>query len=137
MFFNPRYHVLGMLSYPYWFFFEMLAPPIEFIGFVAFVIMALLGIIEWQVFLALFAFIVTFGYMYSAFAAFMEVITYNMYRRKTDMAKLLLTALTEPFIFHPFGVWAAIKGYIDLLRKKKSWGEMTRQGFGQSPVIKK
>jgi len=137
MFFNPRYHVLGMLSYPYWFFFEMLAPPIEFIGFIAFVIMALLGVIEWQVFVALLTFIVTFGYMYSAFAAFMEVITYNMYRRKTDMAKLLLTALTEPFIFHPFGVWAAIKGYIDLLRKKKSWGEMTRQGFGQSPVIKK
>ncbi|MBS1688208.1 MAG: glycosyltransferase family 2 protein [Bacteroidetes bacterium] len=137
MFFNPRYHVLGMLSYPYWFFFEMLAPPIEFIGFFVFVIMAFLGIIEWQMFLALLTFIIAFGYMYSAFAALMEVITYNMYRRKTDMAKLLITALTEPFIFHPFGVWAAIKGYIDLIRKKKSWGEMTRQGFGQSPAIKK
>jgi hypothetical protein len=53
-----------------------------------------------------------------------------MYRRRTDMLKLLLTALTEPFFFHPFVVWSAIKGYIDIIRKKNSWGEMTRQGFG-------
>ena len=39
------------------------------------------------------------------------------------------TALLEPLIFHPFTVWAAIKGNIDLLRKKKSWGEMSRKGF--------
>jgi hypothetical protein len=64
----------------------------------------------------------------------MEVTTYNMYRRRTDMMKLLLTALTEPFVFHPFVVWAAIKGYIDYLRKKKAWGEMTRQGLGTPAV---
>src|SRR5205085_11873437 len=31
MFFNPNYGVLGMISYPYWLFFEFLAPLIEFI----------------------------------------------------------------------------------------------------------
>jgi cellulose synthase/poly-beta-1,6-N-acetylglucosamine synthase-like glycosyltransferase len=130
MFFNPSYHVLGMLSYPYWFFFEMLAPSIEFFGFIAFLIMAILGVIAWPVFLSLLLFIITFGYVYSAFAAFMEVISYNMYHRRSDMARLLLTALTEPFYFHPFVVWSSVKGQYDLLRKKTSWGEMTRQGFG-------
>ena len=131
MFFNPRYGLLGMLSYPYWFFFEMLAPLIEFFGMIIFIIMAITGVVSWQIFVALLVFIVCFGYMYSSFAVFMEVLTYNQYRRRTDMMKLLLTALTEPFYFHPFGVWSAIKGYIDLIRKKKSWGEMTRTGFGQ------
>ena len=46
--------------------------------------------------------------------------------------KLLLTAVTEPFIFHPFIVWSAIEGYIDLILKDRSWGEMTRVGFGKS-----
>lgn len=132
MFLNPRYGLLGMLSYPYWFFFEMLAPLIEFFGMVVFIILVILGLVNWQMFIALLVFIITFGYLYSAFAAYMEVTTYNMYRRRTDMMKLLLTALTEPFIFHPFVVWSAIKGYVDLIRKKKSWGEMTRQGFGQT-----
>jgi hypothetical protein len=59
----------------------------------------------------------------------MEVRTYNQYRKKTDIMKLLLTALTEPFVFHPFVVWSGVKGYIDKLQKKSSWGEMTRQGL--------
>lgn len=134
MFFNPRYHLLGMVSYPYWFFFEMLAPLIEAFGIVVFLLLVIFQLINWHVFIALLAFIISFGYLYSAFAAYMEVTTYNMYRRRTDMMKLLLTALTEPFIFHPFIVWAAIKGYIDYLRRKKAWGEMTRQGFG-TPVV--
>lgn len=136
MFLNPRYHVMGMLSYPFWFFFEMLAPLIEFFGMIVFIIMAFLGMINWYTFIALLTFIVTFGYLFSAFAAYMEVITFNMYRRRTEMMKLLLTALTEPFYFHPFVVWSAIKGYVDIIRKKNSWGEMTRQGFGQTPQKK-
>lgn len=136
MFFNPRYGLLGMLSYPYWFFFEMVAPLIEFFGMIVFILLAVFGMINWHMFFALLVFIISFGYLYSAFAAYMEVTSYNMYRRRTDMMKLLITALTEPFVFHPFVVWSAIKGYIDIIRKKKSWGEMTRQGFSNTPAKK-
>jgi peptidoglycan-N-acetylglucosamine deacetylase len=129
MFFNPKYGLLGMLSYPYWFFFEMCAPVIEFFGFVCFFLFAAFGMLDWGFFFVYFLFIVSFGYLYSAFAILMEVITYHQYKRRTDILILLLTALTEPFYFHPFVVWSAIKGYIDYFRKKKSWGEMTRLGF--------
>lgn len=129
MFFNPRYHLLGMMSYPYWFFFEMLSPLIEFFGFICFFFFALIGLIDWEFFFVYLLFIICFGYLYSAFAILMEVISYHQYKRRTDILRLLLTALTEPFYFHPFVVWSAIKGYRDLLRKKKSWGVMTRQGF--------
>lgn len=132
MFLNPKYGLLGLLSYPYWFFFEMVAPLIEFFGLIIFILLTVFGLVNWDMFVALLLFIISFGYLYSAFAAYMEVTTYNMYRRRTDMMKLLLTALTEPFIFHPFVVWSAIKGYINFLQKKNSWGEMTRQGFSQS-----
>jgi cellulose synthase/poly-beta-1,6-N-acetylglucosamine synthase-like glycosyltransferase len=134
MFFNPKYGILGMLSYPYWFFFEMCAPVIEFLGFIAFFVMAYFGVIDWATFACFLLFIISFGYTYSAFAVFMEVLTYNQYKRRTDVMKLLLTGLTEPFRFHPFVVWHGVMGYIDILRKKKSWGDMTRQGFGQKPV---
>jgi cellulose synthase/poly-beta-1,6-N-acetylglucosamine synthase-like glycosyltransferase/glucan phosphoethanolaminetransferase (alkaline phosphatase superfamily) len=129
MFFNPKYRLLGLLSYPYWFFFEMCAPGVEFLGFAAFLIMAFFHLIYWQTFFAFLAFIVTFGYLYSAFAIYMEVKTYNQYKRRSDVIKLLLTALTEPFVFHPFIVWSGVRGYVDKMRNKSSWGEMTRQGF--------
>jgi cellulose synthase/poly-beta-1,6-N-acetylglucosamine synthase-like glycosyltransferase len=136
MFYNPRYRLLGMLSYPYWFFFEMMAPIIEFFGVVVFIIMASMGIVEWPIFFSLLLFIISFGFLYSSFAIFMEVITYNQYKKRTDILKLLLTSFSEPFIYHPFIVWASIRGITDLLRKKKNWGEMTRQGFGSPAIIK-
>jgi len=123
MFFNPKYGILGMLSYPYWFFFEMCSPLIEFCGFILFFFFALTGMIDWGFFSSFLLFVILFGYLYSAFAVLMEVVTYNQYKRRTDVLLLLVTGLTEPFYFHPFVVWSAIKGFRDLIRKKKSWGE--------------
>ena len=132
MFFNPRYHLMGMLSYPYWFFFEFLAPIIEFLGFIFFFVFAALGMIEWYFFMVYLFFVVCFGYLYSAFAIYMEIITYNQYKKRSEIFLLIVTALTEPFYFHPFVVWSAIQGYIDLIKKNKAWGEMTRTGFAQT-----
>jgi cellulose synthase/poly-beta-1,6-N-acetylglucosamine synthase-like glycosyltransferase/phosphoglycerol transferase MdoB-like AlkP superfamily enzyme len=129
LFFNLKYGVLGILSYPFWFFFEFLAPIIEFTGMIGFVFFICIGIINWPFFIALLAFILLFGLLYSIFAILMEVLTYNQYKKRGEVAKLVLTAAGEPFLFHPFVVWSAIKGNIDLLCKRNSWGEMTRQGL--------
>lgn len=134
MFFNPRYGVLGMVSYPYWFFFEFLAPIIEFVGFLAFLVFVCLGLMDWPFFLALLLTIYAFAAVFSSFAILMEVLTYNQYKKRKEIATLMLTALIEPIIFHPFVVWSAVKGNIDLLRKKKAWGEMSRQGFATKPT---
>lgn len=130
MFFNPRYGTLGLLSYPYWFFFEFLAPIIEFTGMAVFIFLSLFGYVQWSTFFALLACILAFGFIYSLFAIMMEVLTYNQYKKRSDVVKLVITALLEPFIFHPVVVWSAIMGNIDYLRKKNAWGDMTRQGLG-------
>lgn len=129
MFFNPDYGILGLLSYPYWFFFEFLAPIIEFFGVVSFMIFAYFDLINWTYFFDLLMMVFSFGVLYSVFAVLMEVLTYNQYKKETDVLKLVLTAMLEPIFFHPFVVYSAVRGNIDYLRKKKSWGEMTRTGF--------
>lgn len=129
MFFNPRYKILGMLSYPYWFFFEFLAPVIEFTGLVLVLFFAATGLMDWKHFFILLGFIFCFGFLFSVFAILMEVATYNQYKKRSEILKLILTAFLEPLLFHPFVVWSAVRGNIDFLRKKKTWGEMTRQGF--------
>ena len=131
MFFNPKYHLLGMLSYPYWFFFELCAPVIEFFGFICFVLFAIFGLLDWNFFFTFFLFIICFGYLYSSFAILMEVLSFNQYKRRIDILRLMLAGLTEPFCYHPFVVWSAIMGLRDIIKKKKGWGEMTRQGLTQ------
>ncbi|MEI6087795.1 MAG: sulfatase-like hydrolase/transferase [Bacteroidota bacterium] len=131
MFFNPKYRVLGMVSYPYWFVFELCAPIIEFFGFFAFICFAVTGYIEWSFFFVFFFFIICFAYLYSLFAILMEVYSFNQYKRRVDIFRLLLTALSEPFYFHPFIVWSGIRGLLKLIIKENNWGEMTRQGFSK------
>jgi cellulose synthase/poly-beta-1,6-N-acetylglucosamine synthase-like glycosyltransferase len=131
LFFNPRYGILGILSYPFWFFFEFLAPVVEFLGTVSFVIFSLLGLMNWTYSLSLLGLIFSFGVLYSVFAILMEVLTFNQYKKRREILRLIGTAILEPLIFHPFVVWSSIQGIIDLLRKKNAWGEMTRAGFSK------
>jgi cellulose synthase/poly-beta-1,6-N-acetylglucosamine synthase-like glycosyltransferase len=135
MFFNPRFGILGILSYPYWFFFELLAPVIEFSGFIFLAVFALAGMIKWPSFILLLGLVLSFGFLYSIFAILIEVTTFNQYKKRTDILKLILIAFAEPIIFHPFVVWSAVRGNIDFFRKKKSWGEMTRQGFNAQKQV--
>lgn len=129
MFLNPKYKILGMLSVPYWTFFEFLAPFIEFTGLVITLIFILMGILQWHYFLLLLLFVYTFAIMFSVLALYTEERTYHKYRKRRDFSKMLVAAFLEPLYFHPLTVYAGLKGYIEKIRGKKTWGEMTRTGF--------
>ncbi len=135
MFFNPRYGLLGLLSYPYWFFFELLAPIIEFGGILFFIISAMSGRVQWSTFIILLGCVLLFGFLFSVFAILMEVHTYNQYKSEKDILRLIAAAFIEPIIFHPFIVWSGLKGNIDYFKKNKNWGEMTRQGLNPSKQL--
>ncbi|WP_165784626.1 sulfatase-like hydrolase/transferase [Solitalea longa] len=128
MFFNHRYGILGLLSLPFWFLYEYFAPILETIGWITFGIIAIKGdFLMYYVYLI--AFVIFFNFTFSVFAILMEVATFNQYKKPSEVLKLIGTAAAEPFVYHPFTVWSALKGNIDLIRRKNSWGEMTRKGF--------
>lgn len=129
MFFNPRYGLLGMLSYPFWFFFEWLAPFVEVSGLLYFFALWAMGRINWLFFLSLLAVVYCFALFISTFALYSEENSYYKYSQQSDLGKMLLLALIEPIIYHPLTVYWAIRGNIDKLKGKHSWGEMTRTGF--------
>jgi len=131
MFMNPKYKLLGMVSVPYWTFFEFLAPFIEFAGIVITIVFVVLGLLNWHHFLLLLLFVYCFAVTFSILALYTEERTYHKYRKRTDFAKMIVAALVEPIYFHPLTVLSALKGYIEKIRGKKSWGEMTRKGFNK------
>ena len=137
IFFQRKYKVFGMLGYPYWFFFEWLAPIIEFFAFAMFVIFAIFSTPNWPFVLLLMAFVYTFAVSLSIWAVLYEEMTFHKYENKRDVLKLIGTAFAEPFIFHPLTVFWAIKGNFDYLRGKKGWGKMDREGFRGSSTKRK
>ena len=129
MFLNPKYKILGLLSIPYWFLFEYLAPIIEFVGLLITLFFVILGVLSWKFFVLLLLFVYCFGVMFSILALLTEEYTYFQYRRIKDINKLLFGAIIEPIYFHVFTVYAALKGNWEKIRGNKDWGTMVRAGF--------
>lgn len=137
VFFNPKYGLLGMLSYPYWFFFEWLAPYVEFFGLLYFALLAYMGVINWTFFLTLLALVYSFSIMFNLFSIFYEEVAFNAYKRRTDILKMIGLTLLEPLIYHPLVVSWAIKGNISYFKGEKGWGKMERTGFSTKKVNQK
>lgn len=134
---NPRYGLMGLLSYPYWLFFEYLAPYIELIGIMYFGSLLIWGSINLPYFLALLAGVYAFAVFVSVIALIVEEFSYHKYHRRSDSVKLMLTALLEPILYHPLVLFFVLRGYLDLLLGKKSWGKMTRRGFRKKKAREK
>jgi poly-beta-1,6-N-acetyl-D-glucosamine synthase len=131
MFFNPKYGKIGMISFPYWIFFEWLAPVIEFTGLLYFSYMIFFSLLNVQVFLILMVMIYTFSIAFSFLAIFFETYLYNKYKGILFIGKAMLTSLLEMLIYHPLNIIFAISGNYQFFFKKdkKNWGTMTRTGF--------
>ena len=130
IFFNPKYGFMGMVSHPYWVFFEWMAPIIELLGLLYFILIALLGEPNWPFFYVMLFFVYFFAITFSTYAILFDHLAYNRYKSKRMIMKLIFTSWLEPFFYHPLIVYWGIRGNFDyFVRKKKAWGKMTREGF--------
>lgn len=130
MFFKPKYGRIGMISYPYWLFFEWMAPFVEVVGIAYLITMISLGRIELHIvgLFSIFAF--SFGLLYSSFSVFYEKLIFSRYRDYKFLFKILFISIFEIFIFHPLNTIFALKGNYDyFIKKKRGWGKMKRKGF--------
>lgn len=128
--FNPKYGTFGMLSYPYWLIFERLAPVIESVGLLYFIILMVLKEVRWDYTMLFFLLAYLFSVLFSIVAMYSEEMTFHQYKKKGTGYKLILLSALEPFILHPFILYAAVKGNYDYyFNKKKKWGQMERKGL--------
>lgn len=132
LFLNRKYGKLGLLGYPYWLMFEYLAPIIEFLGILWFFFLVITSKLNWNFFLLLTGFVYFFAVSLSIWAVLFEEITFHKYEKRRDVLRLVGTAFLEPLFYHPMVMLMSIKGNIDKLFNKKSWGKMERKGFGKS-----
>lgn len=131
--FNRKYRSLGLMSYPYWLIFERFAPIFEVIGILYFGTLILLNEVRWDYTFAFFILGYLFAVIFSIVAIYSEELTYHQYKKKGTGYKLIVLCFLEPFVLHPFILYAAIRGNLDYyFNKKKKWGEMTRKGLTKS-----
>ncbi|MGN7818853.1 glycosyltransferase family 2 protein [Chitinophaga sp. 22536] len=132
MFLNPKYGKIGMIIFPYNFFFELLGPVVEMTGLIIYLLMALLGYIHWYNALWLLLFVYTYSIMITTIAILWDQLTFRYYKTWKEVVFLCMTAFLEFVIYHPVIVFFSLRGYYYFLTGKQvSWGNMQRQGFGK------
>ena len=129
MLLNPHYRRLGMVTFPYCFIFEFLAPIIEFVGLLTILYLMFIGGINWDTFWVVLLSIYTFTIVISIFIVFYDYALGGSYSHTQNYNRLVLAGMLEPVFYHPLVTLCAIRGYFNyLIGTTAVWGEMTRTG---------
>ena len=130
LFFNPKYKLLGIFSYPYYVIFEWLTPFIEMAGLTYFITGAVLGWFSYWVLGFIFLIYWVVGIILNILAIGVEASTRGHYKNRKTLAKLGMYAVFEPLFYHWINSYLYVLGNIKLLLfNKQGWGKMERVAF--------
>jgi poly-beta-1,6-N-acetyl-D-glucosamine synthase len=129
LFFNPKYKLLGLFSYPYYVMFEWLTPFIEIGGLLYFFIGAMMGSFSFILLGYIFLVYWVVGIMLNLLAIGVEASTRGHYKNRETLAKLGMYALFEPLFYHWINSYLYVLGNIKLAFGKTGWGKMDRVAF--------
>jgi cellulose synthase/poly-beta-1,6-N-acetylglucosamine synthase-like glycosyltransferase len=129
--FNPRAGAFGLFTLPYFLFFELLGAVIEALGIPVVLIAWLIGVLSPTFFLLFLAVSVLLAVIVSLSALLLEEYADRRYERGGEMARLVFYALAEGLGYNQLTAYFRCRGFIDLLRRRRDWGVMTRRGLEQ------
>ncbi|GGJ74663.1 cellulose synthase/poly-beta-1,6-N-acetylglucosamine synthase-like glycosyltransferase [Anoxybacillus voinovskiensis] len=129
--FNPKYGSIGLVSMPYFLFIEFFGPVVELLGYVVMLVSLFFGGVYIEFAILLFLLSVIYGSVFSMAAVLLEEWTVRKFPNVSDIVRLFLFSLTESLWYRPLTVWWRCEGIVDVLRKKRGWGEMTRKGVSK------
>ncbi|MFQ6122572.1 MAG: glycosyltransferase [Dehalococcoidales bacterium] len=132
MMLNPKYGTIGMIAFPYFVFFEMLAPVVEMSGYIIVPISYALGIVDFLFFALFLTIAILVGVILSTGAVVLEELFYRRYPKTSDIARLVTAAFLENFGYRQLTLWWRLKGFWDYFSGKTVWGKMERKGFSKA-----
>lgn len=132
MLFNPRYGVIGLFGMPYFFFFEMIGPMVELLGYVAVVLALALGYVNFQFFFLFIALAILYGVVVSLTAVYLEGLAFRRYPKVTSLLKLGLYSFLDNLGYRQINSYWRTKAYFTYFTRKRKWGKMDRMGYGEA-----
>jgi cellulose synthase/poly-beta-1,6-N-acetylglucosamine synthase-like glycosyltransferase len=131
---NPKYGALGMLAMPYFIVFELLGPPLALLGYIVLPVSWALGLLSWPFVLAFLVFAVMLGQLLSISALALEEFSFRRHPRGREILRMSAYAAVENLGYRQLtDLWRGV-AFWDLLRGRKSWGDMQRRGFQTAPA---
>ncbi|MDP1931019.1 MAG: glycosyltransferase [Gammaproteobacteria bacterium] len=129
---NPRYGRIGLVGMPFSLLVDVVGPLAEVLGYLLVPILWFSGMLNPDFAIAFLALTFVFGIFISAGSLVLEEISLHRIPAAKDLLRLISGVLIENFGYRQINNIWRVQGWWEFLRKKKSWGEMTRTGFQSS-----
>jgi cellulose synthase/poly-beta-1,6-N-acetylglucosamine synthase-like glycosyltransferase len=133
--FNPRAGWFGLFTLPYFLLFELMGAIIEAVGVPVVLIAWLIGALSVSFFVLFLAVSVLVAVIVSISALLLEEYAVRRYERGSDMARLVLYAVAENLGYSQMIAYFRCCGFVDLMRRRHEWGDMTRRGLEQPAEV--
>lgn len=128
---NPKYGSIGMVSFPYFWIIEFMGPIVELLGYIYTIASIFLGGIYLEFAILIFLLSCMYGSIFSMAAVLLEEWSLRKYPKVAHLLTLFFYSLTESLWYRPLTVLWRCEGIWQLIRKEKSWGEMSRKGVSK------
>jgi len=130
MMFNPAYGRIGLFSFPYHFFIELIGPSVEVLGYFVVTASYFLGLIDERFFVLFLVMAVLVGVFFSTGAILLEEMTYRRYPKLKDLITLLVFGVLENFGYRQLNaLWRTEALVKFVLSRKKRWEYVKKHGF--------
>lgn len=94
---NPRFGVLGVFTYPFYFFGELFGPVVEFLGYVVFLVAIILDVVNWKIAALLFLSCWALSAILTLGVVLVNFISFNKYKHFSDLLYMFLMVTVEMF----------------------------------------
>lgn len=132
---HPKSGLVGWLAFPFMILFEALSPPIELAGYIFMILGATTGYVSWVAFWAFMTIAIGMGLLLSINALLLEEMSFHLYPRFSDMARLVLAVLIENLGYRQLTVLWRLQGLCQwLFKRKATWGEMKRNAVSNESI---
>lgn len=129
MFLNPRYGLIGLVSFPTFVLFELLGPVVELFGYGWFAAAIVTGRVDGAAALLFFVVAFLLGLLLSFQALILDDLSFKPYQGVRSRVLLVVAAALENFGYRQIILFYRFAGMVKHLLGKRSWGTMKRKGF--------
>lgn len=132
--FSRRGGAVGWIAMPFMLLFEFFGPVIEVVGYVAMIVLALLGVVPLETFLVFLCAALGMGILLSVNAMLLEELSFGLFASPRQQLRLFLVAVLENFGYRQLNSFWRLQGMLRWLfspRKRHGWGRINRDGSWQ------
>ena len=127
IFLNPKYGVVGLVSYLYYLVYEMLSCLIDILGVGIVVVSYFAGLLNKDFLITFLLVYIVYSVIISITAIVLDNYIFKEKLRVLETIKLILFAILESFGYRQLCSWYRISGFIGYRKSKHQWGKIKRK----------